>query len=145
MSSPSIHNLGKIWKIRRCWVWILTSYVLISGDIPKVPPFGIKWRRTWSVGFILRTIWFEDIFMISTFFCKLWSSSNLIIVLWEDFLDRFVSIKLLSSIVKVFFHHVKELGILWLINSGIFDDKAAKFVKGFCNLLAIGFGGGSIS
>ena len=140
MSSPRIHDSGKIWEVSRCWVWILTSNIRVGGNIPEVSPLCIERRWTWSLSFVLSSIGLKKLFVISTFFCILWSGPYLIIVLRKDFLDGPFGVVFFSPAVKVSFHHIKELGILGLINSGIFDDKTAIFVKGFGNLFAVCFG-----
>jgi hypothetical protein len=133
--SPSFHGLLEVREILRCL--ILCDVLHHLSDIPKVSPLGIERRRVGSLGTVLFGEIVDHIVVLSGFLSILGSSSNLIIIFGEDIGDGLASIELSGSLLEKMFHLINKLIILLDIDSGVFDDEAPIFMKGFCYSLAV--------
>lgn len=125
MVTPSVHNW---WPFREInWNLVGSSINWIS-NVPEISPLGIEWRWNWSKSFILRFVSFDKVFMSSGFFCVLWSSTNLEVIVGINVSNLSALIEISSSFSKIFLHHVEKFSIFLLVDSGIFDDQATIFL-----------------
>jgi hypothetical protein len=76
---------------------------------------------------------------------SLWGNTSLEVVLGLAVLKSLASVVLTSLKLKVFFHHIKVVLVIFLLNSGVFIDENAKLVKGLCDESALLFGGGGVA
>lgn len=92
MPTPSIHDFSELWEIIRGLIRISLFNFIISADVPKVSPLGIKGWGSRCCWFVLFGISIKAFTMIFGFLFVLWGSSDLIIIIRIDVLCRFVSI-----------------------------------------------------
>lgn len=135
MVSPSFHSLLEMGEILRRF--ILGDVFHNLSNIPKVSPFGIKWRRVRGLSPVIIREVVDNIVMLSGLLSIFGSGSNLIIIFGEDVRDGLASIELCGSLLEKVFHLVNEFIILLHINSRVFDDETPIFMKGFSHSLAI--------
>ena len=124
--SPSVHNSAPFREIE--WGLVGDGIDWIA-DVPEVPPFGVEWWRVWSVGLIFRSVAFSKVFVSPGLFGVFGSSTDLEIVVRVYIGDDSSAVEISSSFGEVFFHHVEELGVLLLVDSGVFDDEAAVLLE----------------
>jgi hypothetical protein len=70
-------------------------------------------------------------------FSVLGSGSDLEVVVGVNIGDGSAVVKICRPFEEVLFHHVKELGVLLLVDSWVFDDKTAVLFEGLSDSFTI--------
>ena len=91
-------------------------------DVPKISPFGVVGGRGGSERFVAFGVGRGDIFVILSFFTVFRGGSNLEMMFGEDIRDLFLSVEVFGSSIEELFEHIKEIVVLFDIDSRIFDD-----------------------
>ena len=128
MATPSIHYCFELRKILWCLIWISFWDWIISADIPKVSPLGIKWRGALSEWFIFIGVIFKGFSMIFSFLGELWSCTNLKIKFRINISNWSIVVMIFRPAIKESFHHIEKLGILRLFPPGIINHQTSIFM-----------------
>ena len=122
MLSPSLHCIFELGEIS--WHFVLSYVFHYISNVVEVSPLGIIRRRLGCLSCVFFREVIDDFFVFSCLLSILRSSSNLEIVFRENIRDWSSSIELLWSLIKESFHEIKELVVLFCVDSGVFDDEA---------------------
>ncbi len=106
-------------------------------NVPEISPFSVKRRRAFSQGLVAASHLFEHGAVGSGLFLEFGGGTDLIVILREDIINRFVIVEFLGSGVKELLHHVEDFVVVRLVDTRISDDEATSFFESLKDLLAV--------
>ena len=75
--------------------------------------------------------------MIPSNLSVFWHCSYLIKTFWFDVRKLFSTIKFVTSLLEIVFHHINVCFVVLHVNSGVFDEQNAEFMEALCHFLAL--------
>jgi hypothetical protein len=106
-------------------------------NVPEISPFSIKGRRAFGQGLVSSSHLFKHGAVGSGLFLVFGGGTDLIVILRENVINRFVIVVFLGSGIKELLHHVEDFVVVRLVNTRISDDEATSFFESLEDLLAV--------